>query len=44
MMYNKYHKQREIIVIPKSNDKNNIKGFNKFDIKIKIIVMKILEK
>ena len=35
MMYNKYHKQREIIVIPKSNDKNNIKSLNKFDIKNK---------
>ena len=34
-MYNKSHKQKEIIFIPKSNDKNNIKSLNKLDIKNK---------
>ena len=47
-MYNKYHKQKEVIVIPsrreaimtnvvipKSNDKNDIKSFNKFDMENK---------
>ena len=28
MMYNKYHIQKEIRFIPKSNDKNNIKSLN----------------
>ena len=33
-MYNiKYHKQKDIVIIPKPNENKNIKNLNKFDIK-----------
>lgn len=34
-MYNNYHKQKNIIIVPKNNDKNNLKTLNKIDIKTK---------
>ena len=34
-MYNNYHKQKDIIIVPKKNDKNNLKTLNKIDIKTK---------
>ena len=34
-MYNNYHKQKDIIIVPKYNDKNNLKSLNKIDIKPK---------
>ena len=33
MNYNNYYKPKEIILIPKNNDKNNFKNINKIDIK-----------
>ena len=34
-MYNKYQKHKEIIIVPKNNDKNTLKSLNKIDIKPK---------
>ena len=52
-MYNiKYHKQKDIVIIPKHNENKNIKNLHKFDIKtndksyenIKNIVSKKIQK
>lgn len=34
-MYKNYHKQKDIVIVPKNNDKNNLKSLNKIDIKQK---------
>jgi len=34
-MYKTYNKQKDIIIVPKQNDKNNLKSLNKIDIKTK---------
>ena len=34
-MYNRYPKHKEIIIVPKNNEKNTLKSLNKIDIKPK---------
>ena len=34
-MYKNYNKQKDIIIVPKNNDKNSLKSVNKIDIKTK---------
>lgn len=35
MMYKNYNKQKDIVIVPKNNDKNTLKSLNKIDIKQK---------
>ena len=35
MMYKNYTKQKDIVIVPKNNDKNILKSLNKIDIKQK---------